>query len=225
MGKSKVDKLVEKRDVAGLVTLLQKTKKEEEQIACIRAVGALKDQQAIEPLLKALQDYPLPVTFEAADALGAIGDPAMDAVIGLLQDGNVFEQTSMAMVVGRVREPRAVEPLLQALTASDSWVRRPAAWALGMIGNALAVDPLIQRLTDSDIPTRWMAIGALGKIGDARARDSLTAIAADPNAPVIDVEELLMDGEMIGMEPVALEIGLTKLSLQEAAETALRRLG
>lgn len=225
MGKSKVEKLVEKHDVTGLVTLLRKTKKDEERVECIRALGALKNPQAIEPLLKALQDYPLPVTFEAADALGAIGEPAMDAVIGLLKEGNIFEQSSMAMVVGRVREPRAVEPLLQALTASNSWLRRPAAWALGMIGNAIAIDPLIQRLTDSDIPTRWMAIGALGKIGDARAREPLTAIAADPNAPVIDVEELFMVGEMIGMEPVALEIGLTKLSLQEAAETALRRLG
>ena len=53
-----------------------------------------------------------------------------------------------AMALGRLRDPRAVEPLIQALKHPNCEVRYVAAVALGEIGDARAIDPLVEALAD-----------------------------------------------------------------------------
>ena len=67
----------------------------------------------------------------------------------------------------------AVEPLIKALEDKDKDVRTLAAFALGEIGDARAVEPLIKALEDEDKDVRRYAADALGEIGDARAVEPL----------------------------------------------------
>ncbi len=68
----------------------------------------------------------------------------------------------------------AVEPLVQALSNKNHWVRWEAAKALGQIGDKAAVKALVDALEDNEFDVRWLAAEALIKIG----RDSLELLLA-----------------------------------------------
>jgi len=82
-----------------------------------------------------------------------------------------------AMALGRLRDPRVVEPLIQALKHPNCEVRYVAAVALGEIGDARAIDPLVEALADhwgSDelLPSvREAAAIALAKLGEVEWKE------------------------------------------------------
>jgi HEAT repeat protein len=65
--------------------------------------------------------------------------------IQLLTDDNEGTRWKAAESLGRMRDPAAVDPLIDTLWDDDSRVRLKAAWALGRIGDPRALRPL-QRL-------------------------------------------------------------------------------
>jgi HEAT repeat protein len=76
--------------------------------------------------------------------------------------------------LGVIRDPVAVEPLVEALLDEHSGVRRGAAWALGHIRSKKAIEPLAKVLeNDKDWRVRLAAALVLGKIGDERAIGAL----------------------------------------------------
>jgi HEAT repeat protein len=79
--------------------------------------------------------------------------------------------------LGRLRDPRAVVPLIQALRHPDSYVRERAAEALGELGDARAIDPLVEALADrgdsdrlESMAVRHAAAMALAKLGEVSFR-------------------------------------------------------
>ncbi|MEE9523164.1 MAG: HEAT repeat domain-containing protein, partial [Thermodesulfovibrionales bacterium] len=50
--------------------------------------------------------------------------------------------------LGRLNDPRAVEPLIELLKDEEVEVRVNAAWSLGKIGDQKAAEPLISSLND-----------------------------------------------------------------------------
>jgi HEAT repeat protein len=72
-------------------------------------------------------------------------DRQLDYFIGLLSDDNEGTRWKAAESLGRIRDPRAVEPLIDTLWDDDARVRLKVAWALGMLGDPRALRPL-QRL-------------------------------------------------------------------------------
>jgi len=74
----------------------------------------------------------------------------------------------------------ALNPLLRALSDSDSSIRRNAAYALGKMKNKKTVEPLIGIMNkDSDWNVRCNAATALGLIGDKRAVEPLLRVLED----------------------------------------------
>lgn len=74
-----------------------------------------------------------------------------------------------AQALGEMEDPRAVEPLREALDDSNQWVRIVAAEALGQISDWRAIETLIYALGDSSIWVRRASVVALGQIGDPQA--------------------------------------------------------
>jgi HEAT repeat protein len=62
--------------------------------------------------------------------------------IHMLSDDDETSRWKAAESLGRMRDPRAVEPLIDTLWDEDSRVRLKAAWALGQIGDIRAIPPL-----------------------------------------------------------------------------------
>lgn len=90
-------------------------------------------------------------------------------------------QYAAAEALGELREPSAVPPLMELLTADRySGVRWKAAEALARIGEP-AVVPLIGALHHPDEDVRWKAAIALGEIGDDRAIQPLIELLGDPD--------------------------------------------
>jgi HEAT repeat protein len=68
--------------------------------------------------------------------------------------------------LGKLGDPRAVAPLVRALTDPDRGVRQAVVVALGKLGEKRAVRPLASALKDKDPYVRINAAYALGKLGD-----------------------------------------------------------
>ena len=62
--------------------------------------------------------------------------------IRLLSDDDETSRWKAAESLGRMRDPAAVEPLIDTLWDDDYRVRLKAAWALGQIGDIRAIPPL-----------------------------------------------------------------------------------
>ena len=71
---------------------------------------------------------------------------------------------SSVWTLGKVKDPRAFEALINALKHKDLLVRAKAAETLGEIKNPKAVEPLIAILTDEEETVREFAAKALANI-------------------------------------------------------------
>jgi HEAT repeat protein len=80
--------------------------------------------------------------------------------IRMLSDDDENSRWKAAESLGRMKDPGAVDPLIDTLRDDDSRVRLKAAWALGQIGDTRAIGPL-QRLY------RWENEGAQEIITEA----------------------------------------------------------
>jgi len=90
-------------------------------------------------------------------------------------------------ILGRLREPRAVVPLLTLLKTTRDPVRQAeAALSLGAIGEARAVPALIEVLHDDGMPimARCAAATALGAFLEERALAALRRAVSDPRPSV-----------------------------------------
>jgi HEAT repeat protein len=105
-------------------------------------------------------------------AIPAFADEVDDLIIDLT-DHNYTIRADAALALGNLREPRALEPLIEALNDSSSFVRADVARALFVLKDARSVDPLIRALNDEDPEVRAGAASALGWIKDRRATDPL----------------------------------------------------
>ncbi len=119
------------------------------------ALGEIGDARAVEALIAAIEIED--VRFEThaqkalREALGEIGDAAVEPLIAALQDEDPQVRWVAASALGEIRDARAVEPLIAALQDEDSDVRKMTARALGEIGDARAVEPLLAASRNGDL--------------------------------------------------------------------------
>jgi HEAT repeat protein len=73
-----------------------------------------------------------------------------------------------AYLLGKAQNPRAIQPLIEALGDFDKSVRAQAMLALVAIGKT-AVEPLSDAMKEPKWETRYRAVEALGKIADDKA--------------------------------------------------------
>jgi HEAT repeat protein len=73
-----------------------------------------------------------------------------------------------AYLLGKAKNPRAIQPLIEALADFDKSVREQAMLALSTIGKA-AIEPLAEAMKEPRWETRYRAAEALGKIADEKA--------------------------------------------------------
>ncbi|MEK6678529.1 MAG: HEAT repeat domain-containing protein [Nitrospirota bacterium] len=115
-----------------------------------------------------------------AHNLGIIGKeaaPAAPFLIDMLKDKNEDVRVNVAIALGKIGDPRAVEPLIIVLKDEDEDVRFSSALALGNIKDPRAVEPLIVALNKKEEEVlRRSAAEALGNIKDLSAVEPLIAI-------------------------------------------------
>ena len=91
---------------------------------------------------------------------------SVDAVCALLSDQHEWVRLLACEVLAKLRDERAVEPLVQAL--GDKRMRWAAVAALGRIGSEKALEPLVKVLSDQRKEIRLEVVKALGAFTDKR---------------------------------------------------------
>lgn len=179
--------------------------------AVAKALGNIADERAAEPLAESLMDPAWRVRRAAAGALddlgiypdnsemGAlywiakrewpecvkIGGPALVPLIVTMQHGDDFAREGAAWALGKMRDPRVIEPLTKAMHDQNEEVRHTAATALGRIGSAEAVPYLNEALKDPQRIVRRSAIYAMINIGPA-AIEPLSSVLEEKDEELRD---------------------------------------
>jgi len=139
-------------------------------------IEKLKVERDVEGLVNALQQEDVDVWSKASAALIEIGEPAVERLILALRDANPRVRSIAAVDLGSIKDPRAVEPLINAImTDPERDVRWHGVDSLGKIKDTRAVEPLIQIALASreSLFVREAAIQSLGEMGDTRAIEPL----------------------------------------------------
>lgn len=166
-------RLGDARAVEPLTAALQATSFRTKEIgrASAEALGHLGGPRAIESLVTALTNVDdSDVRDACVDALVEIGSPAVEALIGAVQDDRGLARYYATETLGRIGDPRAVELLTQMLH-DDVGFSDEVVTALGQIGDPRAVGPLAERLRTEAV--RWVGfehqapilMAALGRLG------------------------------------------------------------
>jgi HEAT repeat protein len=169
--KEKIKKWGEKGKVKKLIKTLEDSNKGI-RIESARALGKIKDEKAVAPLIKVLEagDIRIP----AIEALAGIGDPkAVGPLVKILGHTNRSLRIHTAKALGGIGDPGAVEPLIKSLQDKDGDVVRHVAEALGRIGVARAVEPLLKVLNKGGDYVRKGAAEALKMLGWQPTNDEI----------------------------------------------------
>ena len=191
------------------------------------SVDKMSEKGDVDGLIRALRHEDEEVRWEAAEALGEIGDErAVEPLIQALRDNNEVVRESAAGALGEIGDSRAVEPLIQALKDEDEDVRYRAAYALGKIGDSRAVEPLMQTLRDEDGDVQIEAAEALGKMGE-KAVEPLIQILKDENEDVRWGATLALGeiGDSRAMEPLIQALRDEDHNVRWGAASALGKFG
>lgn len=154
----------------------------------VEVILARIGKPAVPELSKSLRDRER--ARQAARVLGAIGEPAreaMPALAALLADSDAAEdaRAEAAWAIGAIgpapsETPVIGDPVVLTLTAAlapsaPAKVKREAAWALGRCGQAArpAVPALSRLVKEKDADTSRAACHALGRIGAAESAEVL----------------------------------------------------
>lgn len=126
------------------------------------------DPGAIKQFLSELRDYNKEKRRTAVMKLGMVGgDQAILALIMAVKNNNedLIVRGRAALMLGKLGDPRAVDPLIQALDAPGHQTPLYAAQALGKLGDRRAIRPLLNVATNSNDKIREAALDSLRRLG------------------------------------------------------------
>ena len=138
---------------------------------------------ARDVLMAAFKDKDEDLSGYGNAGLEKMGVPAVDSLIAEVRDPNSGVRSGAVQILGKIKDPRAVEALVEVLQVKD--LQFSAAYALGEIKDPRAVDGLIAALQNKDAEFREEAASALGEIKDPRADAALIAALKDKEPKVL----------------------------------------
>jgi len=115
-------------------------------------LGDFKETKAIPDLVKLLGNENYSIRYPAANSLIKIGDSAVDDIIKGIDSGNQLAKYQIIECLGRIKNRKAVDPLIKMLYDSDFAVRGFAVEALDLIGDPKALRDIIKLRLDEKNP-------------------------------------------------------------------------
>ncbi|MEK6374014.1 MAG: HEAT repeat domain-containing protein [Acidobacteriota bacterium] len=168
---------------------------------------------------------------QAALALASISRPAVEALVGALDDRTPAVRRNAAWAIGETRggwtvdRDAALAPLIRLLADRDAGVRRAAAFGLSELKDRDAVEPLIVALGDRDAAVRGTVVFALGEIRARRAVQALSQlVVGDGDAEVRRAAAWALGEIKDGRAVDALTRALDDPHVRAAAQRALEEI-
>jgi len=176
--------------------------------------------EAIASLIDdSVQEEEIGLRNASAEALGGIGEAAVDAIIARLPQLSPGGRKILLEVVGGSRDSRATQVLIEGLTDSDSNVRVGVAEWLGEHGGPDARVALLGCLTGDDL---LLTLAALQSLNQMRVRIPWDRLEPMSGRQIFGAELLLAFGR--GGDPRAAELIVEQLARDPAAARSLELL-
>lgn len=191
-----VDLLLGNREIEGKDDPLKTEKESYLRVRCaaVKALGILRDERAVIPMMYVLNDKEenYRVRLNVAEALGRIGDSyALNPLINLVaddQESSVYLKESAAKALGMLGDVRAVKPLVSILESKRgifskfSFLKERVLEAISKIGpdnDKDTVRALKESLLDEAPSVRLSAVEAISSMGDSSLIKILIPVVFD----------------------------------------------
>lgn len=191
-----IDILLGNREIEGKDDPLKTEKELYLKVRCsaIKALGILKDERAVIPMMYVLNDKDenYRIRLNAAEALGRIGDTyAVNPLINLVaddQESSVYVKESAAKALGMLGDVRAIKPLVSILESKRgifnkfSFLKERVLEAIGKIGpdsDKETIRALKDSLLDEAPSVRLSAVEAISSMGDSSLIKILIPVVFD----------------------------------------------
>lgn len=115
----------------------------------IRALGKIKDERVLEPLIGQLRSDEF--NLDATEALVELGEPAVERLVAALKDKDDLVRKQAVIALGRIKISAALDPLIEMLNDQDWFTRLTAAAALEKIGDERGREAIKPLLKDPDL--------------------------------------------------------------------------
>ena len=163
-----------------------------------------------------------------AEALGAIGKPAIDALVPLLKHEDSTLRRRSVSALGGMECPERLEHLLAALQDKDEDVRAETMWALYGAPLDAVYDHIIAGLKDEAVRVRFGATSILRDHPDSRAVGPLLAVLKDENEDqqvrINAIQALGAVGDERAVEPLMESCKAPQSDVRAVSAEALGRL-
>ncbi|TRO47571.1 hypothetical protein E2P65_04195, partial [Candidatus Bathyarchaeota archaeon] len=214
-----------RRAIDALTRVLEAEKDESIRWNAVLILGGM-GEEAIGPLVLAMNDPVWEVRESAATSLANMGEAAFQPLLRALESPHGYTRSRAASALGKMGDPRALGPIITLLGDRTDFVRWNAAEALGEIGDPAAAGPLGRTLLDKDRGIQWQATLALGKMGEPGVQVLLRALEADGAYTRQDLIAALADlGEMRAVGLIVSALGSATKEVRWNAIIALGKLG
>lgn len=129
--------------------------------SAIIALGKIRDERVLEPLMHQLRNDEF--MEDATDALVNLGEPSLPGLIKALKDKEELVRKQAVIALGRIKSPEAIDPLIEMLQNKDWFTRLTAAAALEAIGDERGREAIKPLLKDSDMVVKMRVERILAK--------------------------------------------------------------
>jgi HEAT repeat protein len=126
------------------------------------------DPRVVKQIISELRDVNKEKRRTAVMKLGMLGgDEAVRTLMMVVANTNedLIARGRAALMLGKLGDPRAVEPLIRALDAPGFQTPLYAAQSLGKLGDPRAIEPLLRAIETHNDKMRDAALEALVKLG------------------------------------------------------------
>jgi HEAT repeat protein len=121
----------------------------------IQVLGKIKDERVLDPLMAQLRNEEFKEA--ATDALVEVGLPAVERLMGVLNDKDKNVRKHVVLALGKIGIPEAVDPLIEATTDEDWQVRMAAIAGLDSIGDERGKPAIKSLMKDPDFAVQMRA--------------------------------------------------------------------
>lgn len=222
----RVERLIEQRDLAGLIRLLT-DRDAEQRAAAARALAAFDPLAAAQPLIAALDDPESVVRHAAAAALAELDDDRVVAAIVERLDDRPADAARLLPILGRMAtHPAARVAIERRLSAPDPEQRLAAVLALARRGDQAVVAPLIPMLTDPHPAVAEAAQAALLVVGAERVLPALVALLTNGRVEQRQVVAPVLGAlsDVRALTPLVERLGDAEPAVRRAALAAIEKM-
>lgn len=133
-------------------TLIRMLRVWEVRRAAIQALGKIKDERVLDPLVAQLRIDEF--REDATTALTEVGRPAVSRLLTALKDKDEYVRKQAVIVLGRIKDPEAIDALIALLQDADWYIRLTAAAALEAIHDERGREAIKPLMKDPDLVVR-----------------------------------------------------------------------